>query len=526
MKKHILHPCLLAALLVGGLSSCDDTDDVKDLVLDRVLSPTNLEARLNNNVNIALSWDDMSGADYYEIEAFADNEEYSGTADVAQTSTAAKDTLKGLLGETTYYIRIRAIDEDDSSRDSKWSTISTSTGAEQNMKSASDVGSSSVTLTWEAGIEVDAIIIAPSEEGSEAVTVTYELSADEIEAGTAYIEGLTPETSYTATLKLGDKTRGTATFTTAIDLGGATAFYADATEDEIKELFANLTAGETVCFLPSDASSVVGDVSSPIEISLTVPCTITGIASQPVTAGLSFKIATEEAGDLVISNLNFAGTSSTVCLEVDQMATGSNVTITGCTIDTYKNILTETSAAETSMGTLTIDNCVISSIAARGVDFQKKLINFAEVNFQNNTVYNSCSGSDLLRFDYVAGRVGAVYNVTNNTIYDVKATSKGLIYIRSNSAGNQDFTCNVTKNIFAFSTEATTVAFSEDSKTDNVVFSDNYYYNATSLTTSGKVYDTTGKTLTEDPFTDAANGDFTLTNEDLSYYKIGDPRWY
>ena len=39
------------------------------------------------------------------------------------------------------------------------------------------------------------------------------------------------------------------------------------------------------------------------------------------------------------------------------------------------------------------------------------------------------------------------------------------------------------------------------------------------------MFDTEGTTL--DPgYKDAANGDFTLSNEDLIYEQIGDPRWF
>ena len=104
-----------------------------------------------------------------------------------------------------------------------------------------------------------------------------------------------------------------------------------------------------------------------------------------------------------------------------------------------------------------------------------------------------------------------------------------MFYIRSNNAGDQAFTCNVSKNIFAFSSDVTDVFFSEDGKTDNVILSDNYYFNATSLIDSsvsgGKVYDTGGK-VTDPGFKDAANGDFTISNQDINYYKIGDPRWH
>lgn len=51
--------------------------------------------------------------------------------------------------------------------------------------------------------------------------MTYTLNSTDISSGSATITGLTPETNYRATLKLGEKTRGYSTFTTNLDLSDA-----------------------------------------------------------------------------------------------------------------------------------------------------------------------------------------------------------------------------------------------------------------------------------------------------------------
>ena len=69
MKKYILSICTLAAICIGcvTVTSCSDPDDLNDLVLDRILSPTNITARISQDVNIIVSWDEMKGASSYEI---------------------------------------------------------------------------------------------------------------------------------------------------------------------------------------------------------------------------------------------------------------------------------------------------------------------------------------------------------------------------------------------------------------------------------------------------------------------------
>lgn len=86
---------------------------------------------------------------------------------------------------------------------------------------AGDIQSTSVKVTWTPGIEVDAVICAPTTANSSANTVTYTLNSTDISSGSATITGLTPETNYRATLKLGEKTRGYSTFTTNLDLSDA-----------------------------------------------------------------------------------------------------------------------------------------------------------------------------------------------------------------------------------------------------------------------------------------------------------------
>ena len=62
MKKYILSICTLAAVCLGSVAvtSCSEPDDINDLVLNRVLSPTGITARISQEVNIIVSWNEMS----------------------------------------------------------------------------------------------------------------------------------------------------------------------------------------------------------------------------------------------------------------------------------------------------------------------------------------------------------------------------------------------------------------------------------------------------------------------------------
>ncbi len=90
------------------------------------------------------------------------------------------------------------------------------------------------------------------------------VTADEIAAGSATIEGLTSETNYTVTLKNGAKTRGILEFMTLVDIGNAIAVHP---EDDFLALLAAANDGDAFALFPGtygDASKF--SVNKSIEI--------------------------------------------------------------------------------------------------------------------------------------------------------------------------------------------------------------------------------------------------------------------
>ena len=82
MKKYIITAFAFITLLTGSVTftACEDIDDIKELNLDRLLSPTNLTARVRDKVNIELTWDEMDRAQSYVIEVFKEDPDFTGTA--------------------------------------------------------------------------------------------------------------------------------------------------------------------------------------------------------------------------------------------------------------------------------------------------------------------------------------------------------------------------------------------------------------------------------------------------------------
>ena len=520
MKKifYSLYMFGVATLCMVAISCSDELTELTEVSYDRLFSPIDLEVRVRQQVNAAVSWKAVNKATGYSIELYQGETVAAGTLIQSETTLSTSYTFTKLEGSEAYAVRVKATGS--SIPESKWVEASFKTDAEQIFYEVDPalIEAKQATLTWPAGENVQTLHIMPGE-------IKRTLTSAEIAEGKAVITGLASETEYTVNLLRGTKIRGTVTFTTPVDLDGAIPLYADATEEEIKLAFQNLAEGDKICLLPA-ADGTTAFV--PAEVTLSVSCSVMALQSKPVTADLCFKID-GTASDITIKDLNFKSDKSVAFCTILNVSAGANIKISNCTIDSYSKVITEDEhSSSVQTGDLTVENCVITNISGHGIDFQKKHISFSTFTLKNSTAYNACNGQNFIRFDFV--RTGVVYTVTNNTIYDVKASNKGLVYIRSNKAGNHDFTCNVSKNIFAFSAEATDVFFTEDSKSDNILFDSNYYLNAGSLlanpsTGSGKAFDTAG--IVADPkFKDAANGDFTVGNEDIIYYKIGDPRWH
>ena len=207
--------CLaLGAIL---MESCSDaSEEMTSVNYARNFAPVGLEAKVRNNTNVELSWTVMPEADKYLIEVYENDElEFEGSP-VQSLEVLPEEvpyTVKGLMGETMYSFRVQSISE-NSARNSKWAVASVETGKEQIFKQVADedLKAREVTLRWPAGEAAATITLTPG-------NIEYTVTDADIAAGAATITGLTPETEYTAVMKRSNGlTRGTVTFTTAIEL--------------------------------------------------------------------------------------------------------------------------------------------------------------------------------------------------------------------------------------------------------------------------------------------------------------------
>lgn len=529
MKKYIINTFAIAAAVFSSLSlaSCSDAEETQNLSLARILSPTGLGARVSNNLNIIMEWNKMEGATHYEIEAYADTPDYdSREADVTKTTKNTCDTLLNLIGETTYYIRVRAVNPENPSRNSKWSEINRTTGSEQNMYKVknADITGSSVKLTWTPGIQVDKIIVTPAAAGSEANSAEHEITAEEMAAGAATIDGLTAETNYKAVLKYGEKTRGTATFTTALDFSDAV----EITPNDA-DWAAKLQAGGKYKLAPG----TYGDPSAKLNLDNDVVIGASDPANLPV---INTYININNGASVLLYQvvLDGAGTEDNgnpQAIEFKSTGVVKSLVVRNCEIKNYVKGLMYINQAVV-VGSIIFDNCLIHDIICDGGDmFDSRKGGWDEFKLTNSTLYNCCAKRSIIRFDDASSAVSAKAETTIDhcTFYEVgsdAATNQMLLYVRF--AGNSSVFSN---NIVAgFRLKR---GFSNNGSTKAAEFSNNYYYDTVNLVSLAdgnaetvRFFDTAGKVLTTNPFKNAAAADFYITDEALRDKQFGDPRWY
>ncbi len=527
MKRNIFRTCVLGLGLLS-LASCDDPmDELTSLIYDRVFSPIDFEARSITENSVKLQWVKSEGADTYTIEIFADDS-LTFEGEPVQTITDITEaqipyTVSNLVYDTKYSARIMAIDADDADRNSKWHGVYFRTAAQQifNNIPESSISDRSVTVTWPAGEEVTRITVTDANTG--AIVINKDLTAEEIAEGKVVVNGLTPETSYTIKLYNNDKERGSKSFKTIIDLNGATTVSPD---EDFGALLEAATDGQ-VFALYGGTYIIAGENGGAGNAQIKKNITIKGIypTNLPTIKG---RFQLDDGASLSLNQIILDGADNE---STDQAfnyktegATYDVLDVQNCEIKNFGKGLIYLNVAST-INKVTFNNCLIHNIECDGGDFfdsRKGRIN--ETNLTNSTIYASATARDFIRMDDASESMGGgtpIINIKNCTIDGVaNASSKRLLYVRY--VGN---VINWENNLVT-NTEA---MFSNQSKTSVPTFKNNIYFNTPNLKSiveKGNLFTDDSATWDVDPkYQDTANGDFTVTNEDVSSKGVGDPRW-
>lgn len=531
--------------------SCEDNlpEEFTSFNPERLFSPTGLDVRVVQNTAARLNWTPVKNAVSYRVEFF-ENEtlDFSGTPVRVVSEVKAEQlplTITGFAGETGYSVRVQAIGTDIDP--SKWISAVFRTLPEQILFpiNPEELHPTQVTLKWPAGEIATAIIIMPG-------NISRPVTTQEVQLGIAVITGLQGETSYTARLMNGNKTRGTIAFTTPIDLGGATPVYPT---DNLADVVGAAAPGTVIALFPGEYTAFMGDII--IDKSIT----IRGVRPHNKPVIFNRFLLRPGATDVNIAfiDLEMVGDRFTPAdsplpgqLQAFQFDAGThtvnNFLVSGLIVKNYfRSFIATGSAPIVRVNTLTIENSVVTDIFCSGGDFiDFRIAHISNLNIRNSTFNQVATGMRpphattgprvFIRLDADGGGrwpgLTTRILIENTTIYNVShnpatPTTAGTRLLDLRFVPNESIIRN---SLFAGASADYTAHFSERTETAHPSFSNNNYFNAprflAGVTTGSPKYDNTPSRTTLNPgFVNAAAGNFTVTNEDLIFRRVGDPRW-
>ncbi len=511
-SKKILMLIALSGCLAASSCNDDIIEEITSLNLNRVLSPTDLTAQVVNRTQLRLNWKKVDRAETYNIEVY-NNAGFNGTPVKKVdgiTFSQLPYTITGFDGETEYFVRVQAIGEGIDP--SKWITASFTTNPEQIFHEIdpAKLTANSATLNWPAGETVTTLTVSPG-------NITRTLTNDEIANGEVVITGLTSETTYTAKLMDGARTRGTIAFTTLLGEGVVKV----APTDDLGALIAAAEGGETFALEPGTYT-----INASVTISKSISIQGYKPSERPVIMGMEFK-PTANAG-LILKDLILDGTGSpanqTISYDGDSDDPYGDFVMENCEVKNYVKGLYYVNK-KVRIPSVTFRGNIIYNIECAGGDFIDFRLGIADnFLFENNTVYNSALARDLFRMDAGGSTnfpsVRSVINIVTNTFYNVSnGNSRRFLYIR---LANHEI--HFIKNLIA----DTQGYYTNQASTTITMLSNNNYFNApnfTGSTQSNAKNDTGTYTQLNPGFTNPAAADFTISNLDLKLAGIGDSRW-
>lgn len=510
------------ALLIASLFtySCSDdrAEELTSIDYERLFSPIDISVLVINRVDARIDWAPNAEVESYTLEVFQDDDmTFAGTPVRVIEGVRASDIpydIKELEGETRYSVRIKAVTP--GATDSKWKGITFMTAQEDISQpfESDDIGATQATLRWIPGRVITQIKLEPG-------NITHTVTSEEITAGAATVSGLTGSTNYSAVLLNGTKARATINFETLLDLGGAIEV---TPEDDFNAMLALAEDGDAFALHPGkygNGGKVA--VNKNIEIRGVFP------SDRPVISGY---ISIEDGASLLLKDIILDGADQELA-EINNHAiifntagvTYGELIVEGSIVRNVNKGLFYLNVASL-VETITFNNNIIHDVKSSGSDFMDSRSGaFNNLNFTNNTVYNSVPDRDFLRYDDKSGDFPAatsIINIDHNTIHGVinGSTSRRLLYVRF--VGNKiSFTNNIVSDL--------TGIFTNQANTDTEpTLGGNNFFNAPNLFSdsgaSSRFFDDSA--TKDDPgFVNAAAGDFTVTNIIVNAKGTGDPRW-
>ncbi len=286
--------------------------------------------------------------------------------------------------------------------------------------------------------------------------------------------------------------------------------------NSVDALLAAIAAGKDAVTLAPGEYKLGGDLV------VSAPLAIKGQAGAVVYGG--FKLS-GEVGKFSVENLTVIGSDadnkSDIFLNLDNTGVSADeVTIKNTVIDGFaKSVIYASNTADVfNFGDIVFDGVLVQNHGTGQGVLDLRNGKYNSFTLRNSTV---TGGRDFLRIDApcTINSVYCSYNTLNNL--NDSGNAGGIFCVRA-TPSVYEVTYNIVANI-ANSISGRTAAMKPKMK-KNVWFNiaEKFY---TGCIDADLAVDGGGVVLSADPFKDAANGDYTLTNAVVMSLGAGDPRW-
>lgn len=536
--KHTINKlfAVIAIISLGLFTGCHKvSEEVTEMNLSRCLEPLNLTAKVTNGDNVTFGWDLTKGADKYALEVYGDEAMSDLVTSFSLAANEIPFTTK-MEADETYYYRVQAQTSLDGREFSKWvaydQAIKTYAVKSNLFLKVADRASNTLSFTWTPDPEVDRMEYAlVSGEGNSTKT----LSAEEIAAGAATIEGLNPSTNYVVILYFKSANRGEVNVWTRPNAGDARVV--NTTADIIKAV----TDKEAkILIQASDTAYNIGVVDISAAIEIYGEESVDG--TRPVLNG-EFSIAeTFTGGKIYFESIEMNGRKNDYGFAI-QLKNGGKaanlpieaISYKNCNITGYSKGLVYEWGQTMVLGELSYDGCTIYEVNADGtgggdgIDF-RGASNLAKINIVNNTIYTGFR--TFLRLDATPTVGDIVFK--NNTIMNLcfvdNTNNGGLMGIKVKPT-SLSFANNLILYEEGKASIIGTAAANLTASDAGASFSNNHFYSLPETffnekVSQGEALAGGGRILATDPCYNAKGGVFNLVNTDLSVAQVGAPQWF
>ena len=537
MKSYRIIPALLAAALTFGMAaSCSDQfEEVTDISLTRCLQPLNLSAKVSQGQNVTFGWDVSKDAESYLLEIYSD-EAMTEPVFTEEIDPANVPVTKCLDVDMEYWFRVQS--RNSRKDDSKWAVYAKSIktfAVKSNLyMELAGRDANSISLAWTPDPEVDRIEYCVN--GAEETQI-YELSAEDIAAGTASITGLTPSTEYDLVLYFSSANRGEVVAWTMPDPNGLTVVTTSAA------LAQGIADGANMLLKMEGSPYTIGaDLAKGLDASKGFKIYGEGSpdGAMPVIFGCLNITDSFDGGDIYIEGVVCNGSEQT-CGFLIQHKEGSaadgivvnSIVYKNCEICAYSKGLLYEWGKTLKIGELRFDSCYIHDVNADGtvggdgIDL-RQASEIAKLSIVNNTIANGFR--TFLRIDAnpVIGDVVFENNTLMNLSFVDNTNNGGIIAFQTTPAS-----FSFKKNLFLNMPEKSTLTRENTKYKDgdnlNLAASDNWFWNCneTFFNSIFSIGQAGGKTLLADPCYNAKAGQFNiLGNSEIAGAGIGASKWW